>query len=41
VPMNFDTGSDESGHKASKTAAKVTQKRKELFDEQVSNRLSV
>jgi len=39
VPMNYDTGSDESGHKASKTAAKVTQKRKDLFDEQVGQRL--
>jgi hypothetical protein len=40
VPMNFDTGSDESGHKATKTAAVVTQKRKERFDEQVGRRLS-
>lgn len=40
VPMNFDTGSDESGHKPSKTAAKVTQKRKETFDEQVGIRLT-
>ena len=40
VPMNFDTGSDEAGHKPSKTAAKVTQKRKELFDQQVEERLT-
>ena len=40
VPMNVDTGADEMGHKPSKTAAKVTQKRKELFDEQVNTRLA-
>ena len=38
VPMNFDTGSDEAGHKPTKIAAKTTQKRKELFDEQVGKR---
>jgi hypothetical protein len=40
VPMNYDTGSDESGHKPAKAAAKVTHKRKEYFDEQVGNRLT-
>jgi len=40
VPLNFDTGSDEANHKPSKTAAKVTQKRKETFDEQVCQRLA-
>lgn len=40
VPMNFDTGSDESGHKPSKTAAKVTQKRMDTFDAQVAQRLT-
>ena len=40
VPMNFDTGADESGHKPAKTAAKLTQKRKETFDHQVSTRLT-
>jgi len=34
VPMNFDPGSDESGHKATKTATVVTQKRKERFGTQ-------
>jgi hypothetical protein len=40
VPMNYDTGSNESGHKPAKAAAKVTQKRKEYFDEQVGSRLT-
>ena len=40
VPMDYDTGADESGHKPSKTAAKLTQKRKDTFDEQVAKRLS-
>ena len=40
VPMNFDTGADESGHKPAKTAAKLTQKRKETFNHQVSQRLT-
>jgi hypothetical protein len=40
VPMNYDTGSDESGYKPAKAAAKVTQKRKEYFDEQVGNHLT-
>jgi hypothetical protein len=37
VPMNYDMGSDESGHKLAKAAAKVTQKLKEYFDKQVGN----
>jgi hypothetical protein len=40
VPNNVDTESDEAGHKASKTEAVKTQKRKDKFDEQVSIRLS-
>jgi hypothetical protein len=40
VPMNYDTGSDESGHKPAKAAAKVMQKREEYFDEQVGSRLA-
>ena len=39
VPMEVDTGSNESGHKKAKTAAKVTQKVKGLFDEQTCKRL--
>ena len=39
VPMNFDTGADEAGHKPNKTAAKLTQKNKDTFDEQVCMRL--
>jgi hypothetical protein len=40
VPMNFGTGSGESGHKAPKTAAKLAQKSKVTFIEQVEKRLS-
>jgi hypothetical protein len=40
VPMCFDTGSDEAGHKPTKKAAKVTKKRKDLFDEQVGQRMA-
>jgi len=39
VPMEYDTGTNESGHKATKTAAKLTQRRAETFDEQVGKRL--
>ena len=39
VPMEFDTGSNESGHKGTKKAAKLTQKKEETFDEQVNIRL--
>ena len=37
VPMNLDTGSNESHHKATKVAAKLTQKNIETFEEQTSN----
>ncbi len=39
VPMEYDTGSNESGHKKTKQAAKLTQKKEETFDEQVATRL--
>ena len=39
VPMEFDTGSNESGHKATKVAARLTQKKAETFDLQTSIRL--
>lgn len=39
VPMVADTGADESGHKPTKTAAKLTQKREETFDFQTDTRL--
>ena len=39
VPMEFDTGSNESGHKATKVAAKLTQKKADTFDLQTSIRL--
>lgn len=38
VPLEVDTGSNESGHKPVKTAAKLTQKRPDTFDEQVGQR---
>ena len=39
VPMEVDTGSNERGHKATKKAAKLTQKIAENFDEQTMRRL--
>ena len=39
VPMEVDTGSNESGHKATKTAARLTQKNEETFDRQTAIRL--
>jgi len=39
VPMEHDTGSNERGHKPTKTAAKLTQKTQETFDEQTNERL--
>ena len=39
VPMEFDTGSNESGHKSTKKAAKLTQRAEETFDEQTHIRL--
>jgi hypothetical protein len=38
VPLEYDTGSNEAAHKSTKTAAKVTQKKEEFFDEQVATR---
>ena len=40
VPMEFDTGSNESGHKVTKTAARLTQRKEETFDQQTEERLS-
>jgi hypothetical protein len=34
-PMEFDTGTNESGHKPTKKAALLTQKREDTFDQQV------
>jgi hypothetical protein len=39
VPMNVDTGSNESHHKTTKIAAKLTQKDIRTFEQQTSNRL--
>ena len=39
VPMEVDTGSNESGHKPTKTAARLTQKKRETFDIQTATRL--
>lgn len=39
VPMEVDTGSNESHHKPAKNAAKLTQKIKEKFEEQTAKRL--
>jgi len=38
VPMNVDTGSNESGHKPDKYAAKLTQKNVDTFEEQTEKR---
>jgi hypothetical protein len=40
MPMCFNTGSNKAGHKPMKKAAKVTQKCKDLFDEQVGQRMA-
>ena len=40
VPMEYDTGSNERGHKITKTAARLTQKKEETFDQQTSQRLA-
>ena len=37
VPLEYDTGSAESGHKATKTAAKTTQRNQETFDLQTAD----
>ena len=39
VPMEVDTGSNESGHKETKVAAKLTQKKAKTFDKQTAERL--
>ena len=39
VPMEMDTGSNERGHKVTKTAAKLTQKNIEFFDKHTNSRL--
>jgi hypothetical protein len=39
VPLEVDTGSNESGHKSTKVAAKLTQKNEETFDKQTAIRL--
>ena len=40
VPTEFDTGSNESHHKASKVAAKLTQRNEATFNQQTSKRLA-
>jgi len=39
IPLEFDTGSAESDHKVTKTAAKTTQRNQETFDLQTANHL--
>jgi len=39
VPMNYDTGPMEAGHKPVKVAAKVTQKKEDTFEKQTNQRL--
>ena len=39
VPMELDTGANESHHKTAKQAAKVTQRKRSSFDTQVAQRL--
>ena len=39
IPLEFDTGSAESGHKKTKTAAKTTQRNQDTFDAQTATRL--
>lgn len=40
VPMEHDTGSNESGHKVTKVAAKLTQKKASVFEIQTATRLA-
>lgn len=40
VPSEFDTGSNESHHKASKYAARVTQRKEAVFHMQTAKRLT-
>jgi hypothetical protein len=37
IPMEFDTGTNKSGHKPTKKAALLTQKREDTFDQQVEH----
>ena len=39
VPMEYDTGSNERGHKVTKKAARLTQKSEQTFDSQTAKRL--
>ena len=39
IPLEADTGANESGHKAEKKAARLTQRRKENFEEQTNRRM--
>ena len=39
VPMEHDTGAQESGHKVTKVAAKLTQKKLQTFEKQTATRL--
>ena len=39
VPMEYDTGSNERGHKVTKKAARLTQKSEQTFDSQTASRL--
>ena len=36
VPLESDTGNNESGHKGTKTAVKLIKQNEETFDEQVA-----
>ena len=40
VPMEFDTGSNESGHKETKVASRMTQKNRATFDHQTATRIA-
>jgi len=40
VPSEFDTGSNESHHKLTKTAAKMTQRKESTFDQQTAIRMT-
>ena len=39
IPLEFDTGSAEAGHKVTKTAAKTTRRNQDTFDFQTAARL--
>ena len=40
VPMEYDTGSNESHHKVTKAAAKLTQRKEETFDQSINTRVA-